>query len=560
MAQKVMYPGMVNSPETTITNGINESDTIIYVLDPARVPTPPNLMTLGTGTNAETVKVTEINDSAITVERGFQGIAKSWPAGTVIARNFTEYDYDTLKENIEDLDTSKETPAGAQAKADEAEAAAKTYADQEVADLAGEGRTTETVKGNADALNSHLSDYANYVLQPVFNVMGFGAKGDGVTDDYSAIQAAINAAVNAGGGIVFFPPGGTYLVNIGLVIDGDNIYLFGKGATLLFDGSNSIAVDFCKSGSYIFNGGIDGLNIQKVSEEWATDTSIGLRLYNVQEGFLTDFSVQDFTTGLKLEGNGQGCVHNQINIRRLFNNKTNLHLVASNNGWCNENIFIGGRFSYSSDRVGGYTGTTNIKIDYYAEKPINNNKFFGCSLESASSDTKAIYCEGAFNFFYGCRYETSVEIVFTANSSDNVLLYGNTIRRANIINDGRYNHLFCREGIDIFGSTLTSQGVARFNNNASATYPSVEFLSPVKEVVGSVDGIGNFIGRSMKVNSNANDGYKFSNNRVIVAVVGSPEGVVTAPPGSLALNGNGGASETLWVKETGTGSTGWVAK
>ncbi len=132
MAQKVMYPGMVNSPETTITNGISESDTIIYVLDPARVPTPPNLMTLGTGTNAETVKVTEINDNALTVERGFQGIAKSWPTGTVIARNFTEYDYGALKENIEDLEASKETPAGAQAKADAALAAAKQYTDQEV--------------------------------------------------------------------------------------------------------------------------------------------------------------------------------------------------------------------------------------------------------------------------------------------------------------------------------------------------------------------------------------------------------------------------------------------
>jgi len=132
MAQKVMYPGMVNSPETTITNGISESDTIIYVLDPTRVPEPPNLMTLGTGTNAETIKVTEINDSAITVERGFQGVAKSWPAGTVIARNFTEYDYQAIKDNIEDLDASKETPAGAQAKADAAETNANNYTDQEV--------------------------------------------------------------------------------------------------------------------------------------------------------------------------------------------------------------------------------------------------------------------------------------------------------------------------------------------------------------------------------------------------------------------------------------------
>lgn len=41
---------------------------------------------------------------------------------------------------------------------------------------------------------------------------------------------------------------------------------------------------------------------------------------------------------------------------------------------------------------------------------------------------------------------------------------------------------------------------------------------------------------------------------------GSPESVVTANPGSLYLNTSGGASTTLYVKQTGTGSTGWAAK
>lgn len=42
---------------------------------------------------------------------------------------------------------------------------------------------------------------------------------------------------------------------------------------------------------------------------------------------------------------------------------------------------------------------------------------------------------------------------------------------------------------------------------------------------------------------------------------GSPQGVVTANPGSLFLNLAGGANTTLYVKESGTATnTGWVAK
>ena len=43
------------------------------------------------------------------------------------------------------------------------------------------------------------------------SVLSFGAKGDGITDDTSAIQAAIDAVHNAGGGVVHVPHG-TYLI------------------------------------------------------------------------------------------------------------------------------------------------------------------------------------------------------------------------------------------------------------------------------------------------------------------------------------------------------------
>ena len=41
---------------------------------------------------------------------------------------------------------------------------------------------------------------------------------------------------------------------------------------------------------------------------------------------------------------------------------------------------------------------------------------------------------------------------------------------------------------------------------------------------------------------------------------GTPEGIVTAGVGSIFLRTDGGAGTTLYVKQSGTGNTGWVGK
>jgi hypothetical protein len=41
---------------------------------------------------------------------------------------------------------------------------------------------------------------------------------------------------------------------------------------------------------------------------------------------------------------------------------------------------------------------------------------------------------------------------------------------------------------------------------------------------------------------------------------GTPEGVVTAPVGDRYRREDGGAGTSFYVKESGTGNTGWVAK
>jgi hypothetical protein len=51
-----------------------------------------------------------------------------------------------------------------------------------------------------------------------------------------------------------------------------------------------------------------------------------------------------------------------------------------------------------------------------------------------------------------------------------------------------------------------------------------------------------------------------NNSAGVYSGAGTPEGAVVARVGSLFLRINGGAGTTFYVKESGTGNTGWVAK
>lgn len=52
----------------------------------------------------------------------------------------------------------------------------------------------------------------------------------------------------------------------------------------------------------------------------------------------------------------------------------------------------------------------------------------------------------------------------------------------------------------------------------------------------------------------------FNGNNSIISGSNTPEGAITATVGSLFLRTNGGANTTLYVKESGSGNTGWIAK
>lgn len=72
------------------------------------------------------------------------------------------------------------------------------------------GNVAEGVKSN-DAINKKQLDEAIIIPFVYVNVKSYGAVGDGIVDDTTAIQLAIDTIANTGGGVILFPYG-TYNV------------------------------------------------------------------------------------------------------------------------------------------------------------------------------------------------------------------------------------------------------------------------------------------------------------------------------------------------------------
>ncbi len=93
-----LYVPMPNSPRAMLSRSISAEETTITVEDGAKLPDAPNLLTIGTDEDAETVLMIQKNGNILTVQRGIEpeGGARAWAAGEFIARNFTAKDHADL--------------------------------------------------------------------------------------------------------------------------------------------------------------------------------------------------------------------------------------------------------------------------------------------------------------------------------------------------------------------------------------------------------------------------------------------------------------------------------
>jgi hypothetical protein len=199
--------------------------------------------------------------------------------------------------------------------------------------------TTEQITHNGQLLKD--------VLGPVYNVMSFGAVGDGVTDDFDALIAAVNAVKAAGGGTVYIPatPNGYYLRRGATCELGgsSNISIVSDGATLKLQGGTISQAVPAVFGSTVA-AGVQNLRISGLRFVAASTV---LRYGN------GPISPQHFDDEVNA---GRADANEQTSFRYPIN------LAGACNGIFIENCYFGtGIFNPIGIKDGGYTPSVVVK-------------------------------------------------------------------------------------------------------------------------------------------------------------------------------------------------------
>lgn len=266
----------------------------------------------------------------------------------------------------------------------------------------------------------------------------FGAKGDGVTDDTAAIQAAIDS------GKQVHLPKGTYATTLPLVISKQHTQISGEAATVVYSGTESAV---------------------KVMH-W----NITLRMHQIQA---------PNGTALEIDGSGTSGVEEcNIHVERLYRCVTGLHVHTNANPICN-NIFRIDRILCTDIGVLVWVDASFITENYYYLGKVSGgnvgvylrgtstasawtNYFIKASFEGTNSTladqtertanlpyTCAIYLESAGGCrFYGIR---------TAESYGQMMLSMNGVCDKNLIELSNVDI----QKVDISG--LTDSATSTFN-------------------------------------------------------------------------------------------------
>lgn len=284
-----------------------------------------------------------------------------------------------------------------------------------------------------------------------YNVVDYGAKGDGITDDAPAITSAIEAANSGGGGIVFFPPG-TYIIAKTLPVCSNIVY---QGS-----GINATIVKL-QSGisSDMFAGGTSGSEINSFSFQQMTldGNSSGGNGINVYGFGYTIFNVvvRDFAEKGITSSHDDSADKQAPDSMEAMIVATKVHTCAGGEIYWNgphdsmfTNVIVYNYSQSSGSAINGIETTSNGtglvavgchvwgKSHYYAWKLGGAGTLIGCQGEGASNTQLVILANDSQvigGSFYAAGGNTQVFGIQIGTSGTDVPGVAGTVIQTKII-------------------------------------------------------------------------------------------------------------------------------
>jgi hypothetical protein len=444
---------------------------------------------------------------------------------------------------------------------------------------------TYTPSGTSAVARSAASKFGETV-----SVKDFGAVGNGVADDTAAIQAAI-AHAQQFGGTVTFPGPATYLANLtittsipgasfGVTLDFTAGTFQGTGSPALLPYNQSLpAITLGTSSATAQNVRIVGLTT------WGRAGDQRFMLVNSASYCVFDkITIGEFKDyAIRITSNASQGTY--------FNNFTNCNLIATNaNSTCrilelDYGLLYNNACSFNQCHFSLLGACQNgIKCTATAAQMLH--WFSNCWIEGGPNNPLReahVKCTGNVLLYFN-------NVVIDGTSTIPVLDYdednypGGAVRGAYSING-----LFKAQGTlasqQLNSDLISEKAVIKELRVRQLDFSDINITPQITQVssaaCGQIQGAGNTIQvRSTATNGRviltygaggnvliSNDSFSAeatihlgSGGPRIISGAGTPEAVVTAPIGSLFLRSDGGAGTTLYVKESGAGNTGWIAK
>lgn len=514
-----------------------------------------------------------------------------------------------------------------------------------------------------------VARYAQDKMRDVVSVMDFGAKGDGATDDTSAIQAALNSAAKQ----VVFPAGGTFLINGGITVTTTAQKITAYGATIKLKNSASTKWLMQSTATdVVFSGGTWDGNKANGNATGSTYNSFCIGLFGDRSTCQDIDSINTYGIGIKGFANYLSILNNRIrnttqygiyldgsvSVSNTGNRAIGNTIDMSEGGLIGQGIlFTAGTGQYQTDWEISDNNILNVDSGTLADQAINiavrgrrgivsnnttrygsmgfseggdqtvisNNRFldlrgtvrFGIEPSGGETTITGNVVTNALRGVSASGNRTFDHLVISGNrfSSDTTSGYGiylqiavgytgqNCVISANSIT-GAYAIYLQRDATNtsITGNIITGPGsgvnsraiyldtpstnayIFVSGNSISKFQRAYAFYSASALTVNHVYAISNNCANDVpasqtwNVEGSATTGTPvvvawsatpvgFSDSRLDIASstrflfgTGTPEAAQTAGVGSIYLRQNGGAGTSFYVKESGTGNTGWVAK